>query len=127
MAVVRLVAADQVRIQRHVKVRAEANPYDPAWDRYFEARHGVAMERTLAGRRQLLWLWKEQRGRCPVCDQPITTQTGCHIHHLVGRAVGGDDRATNQVLLHPTCHQQVHSLDLTVVKPRPVTRASRKA
>jgi len=125
--VVRLGAAAQVRIQRHLKIRAEANPYDPAWEPYFERRLDVKMEGTLAGRRTLLRVWQEQQGLCPLCQQKITTLTGWHSHHIVWRSKGGSDSTDNRVLLHPTCHQQVHSQKLAVVKPRPVERASRKA
>jgi len=125
--VVRLGAAAQVRIQRHLKIRAEANPYDPAWEPYFERRLDVKMEGTLAGRRTLLRLWQEQQGLCPLCQQKITTLTGWHSHHIVWRSKGGSDATDNRVLLHPTCHQQVHTQKLSVVKPRPVERASRKA
>jgi hypothetical protein len=31
------------------------------------------------------------------------------------------------VLLHPNCHRQVHSLSISVSKPRPLKRASREA
>jgi len=125
--VVRLGAAAQVRIQRHLKIRAEANPYDPAWEPYFERRLDVKMEGILTGRRTLLRLWQEQQGLCPLCQQKITTLTGWHSHHIVWRSKGGNDSTDNRVLLHPTCHQQVHSQKLSVVKPRPVERASRKA
>ena len=117
----RLLRLAYTPIKRHVKVKAEANPYDPAWERYFEARLGVKMADTLQGRRSLLYLWREQSGRCPVCAQLITQLTGWHSHHLVWRSQGGADSAANRVLLHPTCHQQVHSQGLTVAKPRPAT------
>jgi RNA-directed DNA polymerase len=116
---VRLAAAVDVPIQRHTKIQAAANPYDPAWEVYFEHRLGVHMEHTLKGRRQLLALWQEQRGLCPVCRQKITTLSGWHNHHLVWRSRGGTEWATNRVLLHPTCHRQVHSQGLSVAKPRP--------
>lgn len=32
--VVHLLSADSIRIKRHTKIRAEANPYDPAWEPY---------------------------------------------------------------------------------------------
>jgi RNA-directed DNA polymerase len=32
--VVRLLAASSIQIERHTKIRAEANPYDPAWEPY---------------------------------------------------------------------------------------------
>ncbi len=121
-----LLRATRVRIQRHVKVKSEANPYDPKWELYFERRLGVKTEATLTGRRQLLRLWKEQRGICPVCEQAITELTGWHNHHIVYRVMGGSDQDENRVLLHPTCHRQVHSRGLYVEKPRPV-RGDREA
>jgi len=125
--VVRLLAASSIRIERHTKIRAEANPYDPAWETYFEKRLDVHMAARLQGKRWLIQLWKEQRGLCPVCNQKITKITGWHSHHIRWRSKGGSERAENRVLLHPTCHQQVHSQGLHVEKPRPVTRAKRKA
>jgi RNA-directed DNA polymerase len=118
---VTLFAMTSMPITRHVKVREHANPYDPAWEVYFEARLGVKMAQTLVGRRKLLHLWQEQGGRCPVCRQKITTLTGWHNHHIVWRSQGGSDGVENRVLLHPTCHTRVHELGLSVVKPRPAT------
>jgi RNA-directed DNA polymerase len=116
---VRLFRASSVPIRRHTKIKGEANPYDPEWEPYFEARQGVRMARHLKGRRYLLRLWKEQDGLCAVCHQRITYLSGWHSHHLVWRTYGGSNRAENRVLLHPNCHAQVHSQGLTVVKPRP--------
>jgi RNA-directed DNA polymerase len=121
-----LTKATRVAIERHVKVKGEANPYDPAWEIYFEKRLGVKMVGTLKGRRQLIHLWKEQGGMCPVCNQKITELTGWHNHHITWRSLGGTDTAENRVLLHPTCHSKVHSLKLTVSKPRP-ERGEREA
>jgi RNA-directed DNA polymerase len=114
----RLFKAASVPIKRHRKIKGEANPYDAAWEPYFEERLGVKMEETLVGKRRLLTLWKEQGGICPVCRDPITHLTGWHAHHLVWRCHGGSDGLANQVLLHPNCHNQVHSQQLSVVKPR---------
>jgi RNA-directed DNA polymerase len=116
---VRLFSAASLPIRRHRKITGAANPYDPRWEPYFEQRLGVAMESTLIGRRKLLHLWKEQDGLCPVCTAKITTLSGWHTHHIVWRSHGGSDHADNRVLLHPSCHQQVHSQRLCVVKPRP--------
>ena len=106
-------------IQRHTKVKGEANPYDPAWEPYFEERLGVKMAGTLVGRWTLRLLWKEQGGICPVCHQKITTVTGWHNHHILWRTHGGKDTIENRVLVHPNCHQQIHSQGLDVGKPRP--------
>jgi RNA-directed DNA polymerase len=115
----RLIRLAYTPITRHIKVKAAANPYDPTWERYFEARLGVKMADTLKGRRSLLYLWREQDGICPVCKQSITQLTGWHNHHIVWRSKGGSDGAANRVLLHPNCHQQVHSHGVDVAKPRP--------
>lgn len=113
-----LIKTARTPIQRHIKVKAIANPYDPAWESYFEGRLDVKMESNLVGRRQLLNLWLEQHGLCPVCREKITQITGWHSHHIVWRVNGGSDGNNNRVLLHPNCHRQVHSQKLEVKKPR---------
>jgi RNA-directed DNA polymerase len=113
-----LFTAARMPIRRHIKIRGKANPYDPAWEMYFEQRLGVKMERNLSGRRKLRYMWKKQDGICPVCNQKITDLTGWHNHHVVWRSKGGSDKAENRVLLHPNCHRQVHGQGISVGKPR---------
>ena len=52
--------------------RKEANPYDPQWETYFEARIGQQMEEDLKGRRKLVRLWIEQKAavRCATSRLP---------------------------------------------------------
>jgi len=114
-----LLYAQRVPIKRHIKIRAEANPYDPTWEPYFEKRLSFKMSDDLKRDNQLLHLWRRQQGRCPVCQQLITTQTGWHNHHIVWRVNGGADTLNNRVLLHPNCHRQVHSQGFSVGKLRP--------
>jgi RNA-directed DNA polymerase len=118
---VTLMQPRYVPITRQVKVKGQANPYDPEWESYFERRLDVKIADTLRGRRTLLRLWKEQDGLCPVCNQKISEVTGWHSHHIIWRSLGGPDTVENRVLLHPTCHSQVHAQKLTVEKPRPAT------
>lgn len=118
---VRLFSAADVNIKRHSKIKGEANPYDRQWEPYFEHRLGLKMASDLKGRQQLLYLWREQNGLCPVCQQKITQLTGWHSHHIVWRVDGGSDGLNNRVLLHPECHSQVHHLGLPVGKLRPAT------
>jgi RNA-directed DNA polymerase len=122
-----LVPLARIPIQRHVKVKSAANPYDPSWEDYFERRLDQKMLNHLEGKQSLRQLWLEQRGICPVCNQKITRQTGWHSHHIVWRVYGGSDGGNNRVLLHPTCHKQVHSRGLQVEKPRLVQQGVRKA
>ena len=95
----------------HVKVKGEANPYDPTYDEYFSRRLSQQMEKTLEGRRKLRWLWWGQEGLCPVCSQKITRDTGWHLHHIIKRSQRGSNKCTNLVLLHPNCHMQHHVLE----------------
>jgi RNA-directed DNA polymerase len=120
----RLTKAAKIPIKRHVKVKAEANPFDPKWERYFEKRLDAKMATEWRGRRSLLTLWQSQNGLCPICQHKITKETGWENHHRSYRVNGGPDTSANRVLLHPTCHKQVHSLGLSVLEPRPTTGRS---
>lgn len=119
----KLAYATDTKIRRHRKIKAAANPYDPAWETYFEERLSLKMVNQLAGYRRLLHLWLTQDGNCPICDEKITKESGWQIHHLVYRSLGGTDATSNLVLLHPNCHKQVHSQQLSVVKPGRERRA----
>src|SRR5260370_1117545 len=44
--------------------------------------------------------------------------SGWRLHYCVSRVMGGSAGATNRVLLHPECHDQVHRQRLSVSKPR---------
>lgn len=116
---IQLVSAAKISIIRHVKVKAKANPFDPKWERYFEKRLDTKMTADLKGRHSLLHLWQSQNGLCPICRNKITDLSGWENHHIIYRVNGGADTVDNRVLLHPTCHKQVHSLTLSVLKPRP--------
>ena len=124
---VRLLLAGSIPILRHVKVKGEANPYDPACESYFEKREGAHMSETFRGTRTLRFLWKFQRGSCPVCNTKITLITGWRLHHYVPRALGGSTNAENRVLLHPECHDRVHRQHISVPKPRLPERGVRRA
>jgi RNA-directed DNA polymerase len=88
--------ASDTRIKRHVKILG-----------------------NLKDRKRLIRLWLDQDGKCPICEERITKDTGWNIHHIVRRTDGGSNRLGNLVLLHPNCHCQVHSLGMEVVKPAP--------
>ena len=116
--IVRLFRARNVSVKRHIKVKAEANPYAIQWEEYFEHRLDVQMESDLKCRKKFLRLWLEQDGLCPVCQEKITMITRWHLHHIIYRSLGGNENTNNLVLLHPDCHRQVHNQKLEVVKPR---------
>jgi RNA-directed DNA polymerase len=115
---VRLYLLSGTPIRRHDKIRGDANPYDPAWEQYFERRLDDQTVASLRGLKKLLCLWKRQNGLCLICRQKITKQTGWQSHHLIWRSHGGSDGVMNLALLHPECHQRVHSQKLVVEAPR---------
>ncbi|MDM8525244.1 group II intron reverse transcriptase/maturase [Desulfococcaceae bacterium HSG8] len=113
-----LFHAMKVPIRRHIKIKGKVNPYDPEWEDYLkERKHKM----TSANFRNMgiLELWKEQDGKCPVCNQAITIEEGWHNHHIKWKIYGGSDESENRILMHPNCHRQVHSLKLEVEKPCP--------
>ena len=110
--VLSLLYANDTPIKRHTKIKAEANPYDPVFESYFEQRLERTWKDSMRGKRKLLMLWIRQDKRCPCCKQLITQETGWNIHHLIERHKGGADSLDNLVLLHPNCHRQVHFGDM---------------
>jgi RNA-directed DNA polymerase len=121
--VVSLLGAAQVRISRHVKIQGEANPYDPAWEDYFDKRLFARMELTLSGRGQIQWLWREQQGRCPGCGQMLREEEPWQLHHRIRRVDGGGDDLGNLEVYHANCHRQRHSNE----SGREVDRVSQEA
>jgi len=118
-AQVTLGKTKRTKIRRHVKIRGAANPFDPAWETYFEDRLGQQMKETLTGKMKLLRLWLNQEKRCPICEEMITKESGWHVHHILPKSQGGKDNPSNLVMVHPNCHRQIHSRKLEVVKPAP--------
>jgi RNA-directed DNA polymerase len=117
---VELVKASDTKIERHIKIRGEANPFDPVQEAYFESLLGRKMKEKLTGRIKLLRLWWRQDKECPNCHEKITKETGWHVHHILPKSEGGKDNNSNLVLLHPNCHRQIHSQRVEVAKPAPV-------
>ncbi|XKM14604.1 group II intron reverse transcriptase/maturase [Orbaceae bacterium ac157xtp] len=112
-----LLFCSKTAIRRHIKVKADYNPFLPEWELYGETLYQKRMYENYSHRSQWQMLYKEQKGRCGLCHLPITKETGWHDHHIVYRVHGGDNKLRNRVLLHPVCHTKVHALKLEVLKP----------
>ncbi len=118
-----LVDPAKVPIKRHVKIKAECNPFDPSWEEYLEKHFTLKTQSSLARDQRVLPLWKAQEGVCLLCKQKISEETSWHIHHLLERSKGGDNKNSNLVLLHPVCHRQIHAQKIQLVKPVPLKRS----
>jgi RNA-directed DNA polymerase len=107
---IQLMAAKGVKTLRWLKIRSEANPYDPTWELYLEERAVWKLGHTLAGRNRIGYLWKEQGGKCALCGQRLQEEDQpWHRHHRVWRCHGGQDTFDNLELLHANCHRQLHA------------------
>jgi RNA-directed DNA polymerase len=103
-----LYRASDTKIVRHRAIKGDANPYDPEWERYFEERTDLKTLASLHGRKKLIAIWRSQKGRCHVCCEPVTKDTGWNLHHVVWKRLGGKDTRENLRMLHPNCHRQLH-------------------
>lgn len=108
-AKINLLYAKDTPVKRHTKIKAEVHPFDPKFETYLEKRLERSWKESNKGKKKLLALWTRQKGICPNCEQSITAESGCHVHHVVERHRGGSDNLDNLVLLHPNCHYQAHS------------------
>jgi RNA-directed DNA polymerase len=117
LATLKLYSLAETPIERHKKVSGGYNPFDPSMEEMGEKLRMERMLKKLKYRKQIVSLFQSQQGRCALCGQSVTRETGWHDHHIVYRTRGGDDSLGNRVLLHPVCHQRLHVLDLKVNKP----------
>jgi RNA-directed DNA polymerase len=108
---VKLYSAMSTPIQRHVKIKSEACPYDMTWEPYFEERRIQKVEEDPAITRWVKKLWQAQKGKCPICQGNITRKTGWNEHRIIPGLQGGKYILSNLQLLHPNCHRQLHSQD----------------
>ncbi|MGP9715887.1 group II intron maturase-specific domain-containing protein, partial [Psychrobacter sp. AOP22-C1-22] len=107
----RLVNLTSISIQRHIKIKGDANPFDPTWEDYFDKRLMSLMKKSLKGKAKLTSIWKNQEGNCPICNLKIAQDEKWDIHHKIRKVDGGSDNVTNLVMLHLNCHRQTHSQD----------------
>jgi RNA-directed DNA polymerase len=107
----KLFSAASTPIRRHVKIKAEAHPYDMVWEPYFEKRKILMVRDDLALFGRVKKLWQAQEGKCPICQGDFTLETGWQMHRVIPRLQGGKETLSNLQLLHPNCHRQLHSQD----------------
>ena len=100
-----LLQESDTPIQRHIKIKADANPHDPKWEPYFESRWGEKTRCSKRGRRKLYRVWQRQEGMCPTCLNPITKSTPWEVRYSVKESEGGSDAASNLQLHHLHCRK----------------------
>jgi RNA-directed DNA polymerase len=100
--------ASDTRIVRHVGVKSDANPFDPAWDSYFVQRKSARMLERLQERSFPKRLWQHQQGKCPGCGQLIDEEDRWAVQPLIPFKSGGTRSLTNLKLRTPPAN--VHSV-----------------
>lgn len=114
---IRLKPLSATPIVRHTKIKGAFNPFDPVWEKEGESLRMQRMLHSLRYRREIAGLYRLQKGECLHCMHPITQATGWQEHHLEHILQGGKNVLDNRVLLHPECHDQVHTLGINLSKP----------
>jgi RNA-directed DNA polymerase len=85
------------KITRHIKLKADANPYDTMWTEYFVTRTRNKMRAKFQWKKPLIDLWNRQKHRCAAC----------------GKRIGEDDlwsvvkiNETSKIMTHKKCCYQ---------------------
>lgn len=97
--------ASDTKIVRFPAIRDGANPYDENWQLYLEERETEKMRITIKGNHTLRRLFKLQQGKCALCGELLTLDTGgcCHKYNHGGQTINA--------LVHPYCHSRIHQFD----------------
>ena len=107
---------EAVTPQRHIKIKGDANPFDPQWEAYFQHHDRQrALRTTSVFRAKIL---HQQTGWCPICRQVIQREENLEWHHRDGNHQ--NNRRANLVCLPPNCHRQGHyAPESTTASTRP--------
>lgn len=85
---------------QYTQIKGDVNPFDPEYDKYFDQRETQKMLVTLKGRDSLLYLWKKQDRKCPLCGMPIDRILPWNVTEKV---VNGKIQRS---LVHDKCYKQ---------------------
>lgn len=85
---------------QYTQIKGDANPFDPEYDKYFDQRETQKMLVALKGRNSLLYLWKKQDRKCPLCGMPIDRVLPWNVAEKVV------DGRIQRSLVHDKCYKQ---------------------
>jgi RNA-directed DNA polymerase len=92
-------------IQRHVKVKGIASPFDGNllyWAKRLQQSHPLTRSKLGA-------LLHTQQGKCRWCELYFAESDLIEIDHITPRSEGGTDALSNLFALHRHCHDQRHA------------------
>jgi RNA-directed DNA polymerase len=123
-----LVLPTTIRIARHIKVKLDANPYEPDWQSYFARRQKQRVQRSLWRSQGARALWLSQDGICPICGLSLggmddwgALQCELSVHSIALLDSGEEDGPEKACLMHTACRRSLSSANapLRRVRPRP--------
>jgi RNA-directed DNA polymerase len=94
----------QTHIQRHVKVKGTASPYDGNlvyWSQRLSKHYLLS---SIKGK-----LLQKQAGKCRWCELHFKEGDVIEIDHITPRSLGGGEELSNKCALHRHCHDQRHA------------------
>jgi RNA-directed DNA polymerase len=95
---------DRTSIQRHIKVKGTASPYDGNllyWSK--RLRDHPLLSGTKAR------LLQKQQGKCRWCELYFQDGDQIEIDHILPRSLGGGEELSNKFALHRHCHDARHT------------------
>jgi len=124
-----LLLATTIRISRHVKVKLDANPYDPAWESYFAWHDRRRMQQRLWRSQSARALWLSQDGLCPVCGLPLggmddwgTLECELGVHPVNSPTPRVRDGSEMSCLMHLACRRRYAAAQAPLRRVRPWSR-----
>lgn len=108
----------KVEIQRHIKVKGNASPYDGNLV-YWSTRKGSNPEMPATVARLL----KEQKGKCAYCGLHFREEDEIEVDHIAPRKKGGSNQRNNLQALHKHCHDKKTKEDGSLDRSTHVKRA----
>lgn len=89
-----------IHYMEYTQIKGDANPFDLEYEQYFDKRETKKMLVTLKGRNSLLYLWKKQDKKCPLCRMTIDRVLPWNVTEKVV-----NDKIQRS-LVHDKCYKQ---------------------
>ncbi len=101
-----LIRASDKPIVRHIKVRSNANIFNPEHEEYFEARKSAKLMNSVTGTKTVVSLLRRQANKCACCEGYISMTSKWIVHLLISKLKGGDYKNSNLCIIHKKCHRE---------------------
>jgi RNA-directed DNA polymerase len=95
-------------IQRHVKVKGKASPFDGNLLYWAKRVKDHPLTKTTLGK-----LLQKQQGKCRWCELLFRDDDRIEIDHITPKSEGGGEELSNKFALHRHCHDQRHAKHAT--------------